>query len=71
MKKLITIAVLGLSLSGFALADDASDISWVQPTMGQPFDGQTLGRTDYPEPTSTTSGEGVVIIGNDRASPAS
>ncbi|RLA38024.1 MAG: hypothetical protein DRR03_01490 [Gammaproteobacteria bacterium] len=67
MKKLLTIAVLGLSLSGFAFADDAGDFSDVKSTMGQPYDGQTLGRAGYPEPAPTTSGKGVVIIDSDRA----
>jgi len=67
MKKLLTIAILGLSISGFAIADDASDISWVTPTAGQPYDGQTLGRAGHPEPTPSTSQSGVSSLGNDRA----
>ncbi|NCF09804.1 MAG: hypothetical protein GWP66_03890 [Gammaproteobacteria bacterium] len=59
MKKLISIAVLSLSLSGFALAEDrAGDFSWVVPSVGQPYDGQTLsGRADHPAPTPTMSSD--------------
>ncbi len=58
MKKLISIAALSLSLSGFALADDVGDFSWVVPSAGQPYDGQTLsGRADHPAPTPTMSGD--------------
>ena len=67
MKKLLTIAVLSLSFSGFALADDAGDFSDVVPTAGQPYDGQSLGRAGHPEPTPTTSQSGVSILSNDRA----
>ena len=68
MKKLISIAALSLSLSGFALADDAGDFSWVEPTAGQPYDGQSLsGRADYPAPMPTMSDDdGVVSIEIDR-----
>jgi hypothetical protein len=65
MKKLLAIAILGLSLSGLAAANDrAGDFSWVQPSAAQPYDGQTLsGRADYPQPVPTTSNdEGVVSI---------
>ncbi len=56
MKKLISIAALSLSLTGFALADDAGDFSWVVPSAGQPYDGQSLsGRGDYPAPAPTVS----------------
>ncbi|MDX1594279.1 MAG: hypothetical protein R3298_08520 [Gammaproteobacteria bacterium] len=58
MKKLLAIAVIGLSMSGFAYADRASDVSWVQPTQGQPYDGTLLGRAGYPQPTPTTGGIG-------------
>jgi len=60
MKKLLTIAVLGLSLSGFALADEIGDFSWVQPTASQSYDGQELGRHEAPEPVPTQGGEGIV-----------
>ena len=68
MKKLLTIAVLGLSFSGFALADDAGDFSDVVPTAGQPYDGQSLGRAGHPEPIPTTSKDGLSLIVDDRGS---
>lgn len=58
MKKLLAIAILSLSASGLALADEIGDFSFVKPTMGQPFDGQTLGRADAPVPVPTVSIEG-------------
>ncbi len=65
MNKLISIAVLSLSLSGFALADDVGDFSWVKPTAGQPYDGQTLsGRADHPLPTPTVSKDGMADLGS-------
>lgn len=70
MKKLLTIAVLGLSVSGFAAANDrAGDFSWVKPSAAQPYDGQTLsGRADYPQPVPTISNEeGVVNIPIERS----
>jgi hypothetical protein len=75
MKKLITIAVLGLSLSGIAAANDrVGDFSWAAPSMAQPYDGQTVGRADYPKPAATVSKkDGTVSISkaNDRAGIAS
>lgn len=70
MKKLLAIAVLGLSLSGFALADEIGDFSDVKPTLGQPFDGQTLGRGDAPVPTPTSAIKGSASHVNDRAGPS-
>jgi hypothetical protein len=58
MKKLFAIAILSLSASGFALADEIGDFSFVKATMGQSFDGQTLGRADAPAPVPTVSLEG-------------
>jgi hypothetical protein len=67
MKKLLTIAVLGLSVSGFAMANDRmGDFSDVKPTLGQSYDGQSLGRHEAPTPTPTTGGKGVANIDNDR-----
>ena len=72
MKKLISIAALSLSLSGFALADDAGDFSWVTPSVGQPYDGQTLsGRADHPAPVPSMFGDkdtaSITIDANGRA----
>jgi len=58
MKKLLTMVVIGLSLSGFAFADDGN-VPEFKSTMGQPYDGQTLGRAGYPEPTPTINMEAV------------
>ena len=68
MKKLLTIAFLSLSFSGFALADDAGDFSDVVPTMGQSYDGQSLGRADHPEPTPTSSKDGLSLVDDNRGS---
>jgi len=68
MNKLLTIAVLSLSFSGFALADDAGDFSDVVPTMGQPYDGQILGRAGHPEPIPTSSKDGLSLVADDRGS---
>jgi len=66
MKMLIAITVLGLSVSGLAMANDrAGDFSWVEPTTAQPYDGQELGRHEAPEPTATQSGEGLVDVRED------
>ncbi len=68
MKKLISIAVLSLSLSGFAAANDrAGDFSWVVPSAGQAYDGQSLsGRGDHPAPEPTMSGDkGTASIASD------
>ncbi|MDX1593021.1 MAG: hypothetical protein R3298_02155 [Gammaproteobacteria bacterium] len=69
MKKLITIAALTLAFSGFALADDRGDFSWVEPSAGQAYDGQSLTRAGYPQPEPTISSEALVSIerANDRA----
>jgi hypothetical protein len=58
MKKLLAIAILSLSASGLALADEIGDFSYVKATQGQPFDGQTLGRAAAPVPVPTVSLEG-------------
>lgn len=57
MKKLLAIAILGLAVSGYAHADDASVIA-VEATQGQPFDGRDSNRGDYPEPVATSAAEG-------------
>jgi hypothetical protein len=59
MKKLLAIAILGLSTSGLVLADEIGDFSFVKPTMGVPYDGQTLGRAGYPEPVPTVNIEAI------------
>ena len=58
MKKLLTMVVIGLSLSGFAFADDGN-VPEFKSTMGQSYDGTTLGRAGFPEPTPTISMEAV------------
>lgn len=59
MKKLLAIAILGLSTSGLVLADDIGDFSYVKSTVGVAFDGQTLGRADAPTPVPTINMDGV------------
>jgi hypothetical protein len=56
MKKLLTMVVIGLSLSGFAFADDGN-VPEFKSTMGQSHDGTTLGRAGFPEPTPTINME--------------
>ena len=59
MNKLLSIAVLSLAFSGFALADDIGDFSGVRATQGQPYDGVALSRNDAPVPVPTVAGKGV------------
>ncbi|RLC57269.1 MAG: hypothetical protein DRI30_04515 [Chloroflexi bacterium] len=58
MKKLLTMVVISLSLSGFAFADDGN-VPEFKSTMGQPYDGTVLGRAGHPEPTPTINIEAV------------
>ena len=55
MKKLLAIAILGLSTSGLVLADEIGDFSFVRPTPGVSHDGQALGRAGHPEPMPTVN----------------
>ena len=69
MNKLLSIAVLSLAFSGFALADDVGDFSGVRATQGQSYDGQELSRNEAPVPVPSMNGKGVASleIGSGRA----
>ena len=56
--KLLAAALLGLAVTGYAHADEASRIA-VEPTQGQPYDGRQENRATYPEPTARTATGGI------------